>query len=83
MLVLPLVIDVAAGGFLNVGLCLFELSMSIRLFRNAAGMVTPLGCGLEWFFFFRVFRNGVNLFQVEADVHSEAEEKYEDDAEYI
>ncbi|GJQ94548.1 hypothetical protein Tco_0005687 [Tanacetum coccineum] len=71
MLVLPLAIDVAVGGFLDVG-----------LFRNAVGMVTPLGCGPEWCFFFRVFRNDFNLFQVEADVHSEAEEEDEDDAEY-
>nr|GEX74460.1 hypothetical protein [Tanacetum cinerariifolium] len=35
------------------------------------GMVTLLGCGLEWCFFSSV--NGANLFQVVGDVESEAE----------
>ncbi|GKE97326.1 hypothetical protein Tco_0020677, partial [Tanacetum coccineum] len=44
------------------------------------GMVTLLGCGLEWCFFSSV--NDANLFQVAGDIDSEAEEEDEDDVEY-
>ncbi|GKD43521.1 hypothetical protein Tco_1268166, partial [Tanacetum coccineum] len=56
-------------------------SLSYRLlplFRN--GYTTRMWTRMV--LLFPVFRNGSNLFQVEADVDSEAEEEDEDDAKY-
>nr|GEV93208.1 hypothetical protein [Tanacetum cinerariifolium] len=73
--------------FIRLRLCSLPLTRFIRLrlcsiplvrFKN----VILLRCGLEWCFFFLVFRNDANLFQVVGDVDSEAKEEDEDDAEY-
>ncbi|GJZ40587.1 prolyl oligopeptidase family protein [Tanacetum coccineum] len=70
-------LDCVLGKHLNLNSLIPQKDLAEIM--HGLGMVTLLGCGLEWCFFSSV--NDANLFQVAGDIDSEAEEEDEDDAD--